>query len=94
MNPATHSERERFVADLVRHAPASDATVAGRLMRYSGAFSRLAALDTPTLAEQKKFQRIKGKITKLCEGMGCTPVFAAGLNIVMPDNYAVAVPRI
>ena len=93
---ATHSERERFVAELVRHAPAADSVLAARLMRYSGTFHRLAARDgSLRFAEQRKFERIKMKIAGLCLDIRCQAVFGSDwLMLTTPDNYSLEVPRI
>ena len=77
---ATHSERERFVADLVRHAPAADSVIAGRLMRYAGAYHRLATREAQlTFAELRKLERIRGKFEVLCEQV-------CGLDLVCSSN--------
>lgn len=93
---ATHSERERFVADLVRHAPAADSVIAGRLMRYAGAYHRLAARNGDlTFAERRKYERIIVKIHKLSNDIRCRAVFIMqGFNIVAPDDWVIGVPRI
>jgi hypothetical protein len=92
---ATHSERERFVADLIRHAPASDALYASRLMRYSGTFHRLSAKEDRTFAEERKLERVKLAIRELCFDIRCTVVFnGKTFHIVMPDKYEVGIPGI
>jgi hypothetical protein len=90
MKPATHSERERFVADLIRHAPAADAWFASRLMRYSGTYQRAFA-DS----HEAKLFRARKAIKGLCADMGCSVVFAVPVvTIIAPDNYAIGVPAI
>lgn len=102
MKTATHSEREKFVADLIRHAPEATAWHASRLMRYSGTYHRLKAKRLEailTAREIRKLAEIEQRITELCAEMHCTPVFgviggAETFNVVMPDEYAVWVPAI
>ena len=95
MTSATHSQRERFVADLVRHAPAADSWHATRLMRYSGTFHRLVTKPERTLAEERKLEKVKASIKDLCFDIRCEVVFNSHtFNITMPDDYAVGVPGI
>src|SRR5438445_13484786 len=93
---ATHSERESFVADLIRHAPASDVWFATRLMRYSGTYHRLAEKDGQrTPAEQKKFARIKATIKDLCFDIRCQAEFhGQTFTVILPDGYTTGVPKI
>jgi hypothetical protein len=98
MTKPTHSERERFVADLIRHAPAADIWFAIRLMRCSGTYHRLTEKQKHaelTRREIVKLGRSKATIESLCRDIRCTVTFNGdSFSIVMPDNYAVEVPAI
>jgi hypothetical protein len=92
---ATHSERERFVAILVKHAPAADSWHCQRLMRFSGTYHRLTVKMNRTFSEERKLERVKASIQNLCFDIRCTVVFNSHtFSLTLPDDYQVGVPGI
>ena len=98
MKRPTHSEREKFVADLIRHTPTATAGHAQRLMRHSGTYHRLTEREEHgvlTPIERAKLTRVEAKIMQLCSEIRCSVNFDSGtFNVVMPDNFTVGVPGI
>lgn len=98
MKPATHSERERFVADLIRHAPAATIWHATRLMRYAGTYLRLMLSDEKmTTADVDKLKRLWAKVEGICALIHCKPMYdstVGTLHIVLPEGLTRRVPGI
>ena len=96
MNRATHSERERFVADVIRHAPKSTVWHATRLMHYASAYERLLLSEDVTPNAVRKMKRIWAKTGSLCLSIDCKSVFSmsSGLHVIFPDEFSIGVPTI
>lgn len=102
MTTATHTEREHFVAELIRHAPKAEARHAQRLMRCASAYWRLVEKQNRDLLalsqrERSKLQRIKHTVLEICETAGIKPVYGAALHIAVDTgnwNKIVRVPCI
>jgi len=92
---ATHSNREKFLAELIRRAPATDYSAAQRFMRYSSTVYRLTNQYPRTFAEDRKLERIISKIKELAADCRCTIEFNAGVvTLVCPDSFRLEVVRI
>ena len=92
---ATHSERERFIAEIIRRAPAADLYAATRLMRYSSTIHRLSNQHPLTFAEERKLERVSLKARDLAFDVRCTAKIENGtLSILLPDKTMLFVPRI
>jgi hypothetical protein len=93
---ATHSAREKFVAELIRRAPAADYAAAQRLMRYSGTFGRLIDnYAVRTFSEERKLERIQLKVRDLVFDIRCQVTFQeAKVIMLLPDHSRLEVPRV
>lgn len=99
MTTATHSEREEFVADLVRFAPRAEARHAQRLMRFASTYWKLTEKQNSNLLsltprERLKLLRIKMATTLLCREFGGLPVFGAALHISVDTGLAMKIVRV
>ena len=96
MSPATHSERERFVAELIRRAPAADYSAAQRLMRYSGTLGRLIEKDgSRTFADERKLEKVQVRVRDLAFNIRCQVSFQDGkVSILLPDHSLLEIPRV
>jgi hypothetical protein len=93
---ATHSQREKFVAELIRRAPAADNGAAQRLMRYSGTYGRLTErYAVLTFSEQRKLDRIQWKVRDLVFDIRCQVMFQGSqVVLILPDHSTLEVPRV
>ena len=68
---ATHSEREKFVADLVKTFPKANARHAQRLMRLAGTYNSLMAdanqQEIVSFDSRGKLCRIRSKVLAICQ---------------------------
>lgn len=98
MSNATHSQREKFVAELVRRAPAADYGIAQRLMRYSGNYGRLIErYAVRTFSEERKLERIQRKVRDLVFDIRCRVAFpeeSPKIVLLLPDKTSLEVPRV
>ena|SRR5580765_8887769 len=97
MPTVTHSTREKFVAELIRRAPAADYAAAQRLMRYSGTYGRLVDnYAVRTFSEERKLERIQLKVRDLVFDIRCQVSFPANGNmfLILPDKSTLEVPRV
>jgi len=69
MRQATHSEREKFVALVIRHCPTATASTCQRLMRLGATFGRLARSHDRTLMQAIKMQFIGRKIISQAQAL-------------------------
>ena len=93
---ATHSQREKFVAELIRRAPAADYAAAQRLMRYAGTYGRLIErYAVRTFSEERKLERIHLKIRDLVFDIRCQVTFhGSQVIMLLPDHSTLEVPRV
>jgi hypothetical protein len=95
MKKPTHKERETFVADLIRHAPAATIWHATRLMRFGATYGRFQEEEcNRELAtwERRKEQRTREAIEDLCKQIRCKAIFGGDprgftVKILPPDGF-------
>jgi hypothetical protein len=75
MKTATHSERERFVADLIRACPLATASTCQRLMRLGATFARLS--EHP---QNHRRIKIAARINRTAEQVGAAVIQSTGAN--------------
>lgn len=99
MTTATHSEREQFVAELIRLLPKSEARHAQRLMRYaSGYWFLMERQQKDFLAisdrDRMKLVRIKHAVSDICREVGAEPCFGQALHIMVETKLANKIVRV
>jgi len=92
MKPPTTSDKVRFTADLIRHAPKATDWHVKRLLRYGETVGR-----RQTGMEPEKSRRIREKVRTLCAQIDCTVFLATdpntyALKLVAPDGTEIPVP--
>lgn len=87
MKTATHSERERFVALMIRNCPTATASTCQRLLRLGGSYGRIQvskraakALGTPANGLLEREARIEHKIANLCREIRAMAIFCSPSN--------------
>lgn len=75
MKTATHSEREQFVALLIRNCPTATASTCQRLMRLGGTYNRLARSHDRSVYQTEKLDIITRRIASLARSLGMVPAF-------------------
>lgn len=95
MTVATHSQRERFIAEVLRRAPAADYDHTQRLMRYAGTFGRLTEKVERTMQDEKKLDKTRQSIRDLVFDIRCQVTFdGLRVTIRLPDGFLIEVPRV
>jgi len=92
MTSATHSERESFVAELVRHRPQAQSHHIQRLMRYASGYWKLTEkqkrdLMSLSMRDQYKLQRIRSAVTEICEEIDCKPAFGHTVSLLVDTPH-------
>lgn len=75
MKQATHSEREKFVALMIRNCPAATASTCQRLMRLGATYRRFRDMQKRTIDETEKMDHIILKIARLAQSIGLQIAF-------------------
>lgn len=81
MKQATHSERERFVALMIRNCPTATASTCQRLMRLGATYGRLARSHDRTTFQTEKLDLIIQKICSYSRSAGLVPAFRSALSL-------------
>jgi hypothetical protein len=99
MHKPTHTEREDFVAKMVKLADASS-WYCQKIMRYARAYGALQ--ETKTVRplderEKNKERRMQEDLVRLCADLKCTPLFFEGtrtytVKIQVPGGTEIGVP--
>lgn len=75
MKQATHSEREKFVALMIRNCPTATASTCQRLMRLGATYGRLVRSHDRTEFQTIKMGIMAIKITRLARSLGMVAGF-------------------
>lgn len=88
---ATHSERERFVASLIRYAPKSEASHAQRLMRFAKTYAKL---NQEPAKNYLKLAQVRVSVYAVCFRIGIKALFCEELHIGVDDGLAMKIIKV